>query len=108
MNISGVFCEDPPVPDPQYDLSIVPNSAYYDEIFTKKFRIPLNGTVSYKCNPPGRFVTDYNVNTFDNVVTCVDLTDGSYNQFTWPTCKRSNFFNFYVFIARCKTLCTNQ
>ncbi len=100
MNISGVFCEDPPVPEPQYDLSYVPNSSYYSPE-TLKFRIPLNGTVSYKCNPPGRFADNYSVNTFDNVVTCVDLTDGSYNQFTWPTCKRSNFLIelfFYLFL----------
>ncbi len=90
---SGVFCEDPPVPDSLSDLKIVPNSTH---ALNLRNRIPLNGTVNYECNEPGRLATDYNATTFDNVVTCVNLTDGSYNKFSWPTCKRSKSFYFYL------------
>jgi len=88
--LSAVFCEDPPVPDARYDMSVVKNGSYYNPL-TLQFLVPLNGTVNYTCNAPGRFANDYNVNTFNDVVTCANLTDGSYNQITWPTCKRSKW-----------------
>ena len=85
----GVFCEDPPVPDPLLDMTTIKNPSYYS-LFGNSYRVPENGIVTFKCNAFGRFDENYDLNTLN--ITCSNLTDGSNEEFEWQSCKRSMFF----------------
>ena len=86
-NFSGVFCEDPPVPQTSTRLQNTETVG----------RIPFGNDIQYYCQGYETLLSDHSTNFI--TYTCLDSEDGDYDkdQGDFETCALSNFLTKFFF-----------